>query len=205
MLRSNCHRVDTRFALRYSQCRQQRQGGGEIEEASEHQAAGADSLQDQVRASEQSAARLPGLWLVCVLFGFLGAVSTYHVFVRDLFVPDPPTPVLPAIMALVFFAVATGLWLRWNPARFVAIACMLIGFLFWLVVLCRFGFYKGGPGPFFVSAWAVIAAYLFALGKHFRGSSARGPGFFSLSFAAAVVTVVLLFLRGLVNEASWVV
>ncbi|MFO8007765.1 MAG: hypothetical protein R6V05_08525 [Candidatus Brocadiia bacterium] len=167
-------------------------------------AAETDCTEDQAASGQEGPQRLPLLWTICVLYGFLGCVFAYKAFPRSPFVADASLSTGPAVMAVVFFALALGLWLRWNPARFVAIASMAVSFGFWMYVLCRFGMHKNDPNPFFAPAWGVIAAYLFTLGKHFRSGDRQGPGLLSWSFLASVVTVILLFMRGLTNGATWV-
>ncbi len=130
--------------------------------------------------------RLPGLWVVCALFGLGGVMALSSVLSAT------PLGVLWfGTWALVSLSVAAGLWVRWGPARLVAMGLTALRALAMLVA-ATIGSGESTPWdvPPFAAALFVLV-YLWLRRGAFVTAPAPKPRLLSRS-AGALAGVVLL-------------
>ena len=84
------------------------------------------------------AARLPGLWIICVSLGLLGMVHVALVFLAK-----PLGVAVFGVIALVCLASAVGLWVRSNGAR-IAVTAWLAMACCWLLMDCALHPFEAG-------------------------------------------------------------
>jgi len=123
--------------------------------------------------------RLPGLWVICVVFGLAGM---WHVAM--LFYARAPGLVLFGAIAIVSFGLAAGLWRRWNPARLAAMGLLGISCIPMVVGLLTASEHAVLDG-FSLCVTAAMIVYLWLRRRHFKLPASRRPRFRSPS---AIVT-----------------
>ncbi len=158
--------------------------------------AGVPRKDDRLKATETVRyTRLPGLWALCVLYGVNGTLCFWL-----LFLARPVAKPICALVGLIFYAAAVGLWIRSNVARLsvivVTAVCFVLSTVLW--ALAGFGALAGfenevaGVVILRVSIPLAIVAYLWCRGSHFQAAAPQKPKLVCVSGLVAAGTVLLL-------------
>jgi len=143
--------------------------------------------------AEQQPKRLPGLWIICVLYGLAGMVNLSLLFLAT----SLGMAVFGGLAALCF-VLAIGLWLRSNAARLAAMVVLALacGVAASHPLPAQSKVERALPAIVGLCVAVPVLAYLWLRRRHFRAPAPHRPP--SASVSAATGALVLLL------GAAWI-